>query len=52
VVFDDAERIGTRQKMHLGAASLGLAGYLERRHRHAASEFHKVAFPVASNGKA
>ncbi len=38
--------------MHLGAASLGLAGHLERRHRHAAPEFHKVAFPVASNAKA
>src|SRR5256886_5729154 len=52
VVFDDAERIGASQKMHLGAASLGFAGHSQRRDRHTAPKFHKVALPVASNGKA
>src|SRR5437660_8550627 len=51
MVLDHSEGLRAGQKMHLGAASLGLAGYLERRHRHTAPEFHKVALPVASNGK-
>src|SRR5438270_295243 len=51
VVLDHSEGLRAGQKMHLGATSLGLAGYLERRHRDPAPEFHKVAFPVASNGK-
>src|SRR5206468_6676655 len=51
MVLDHSEGLRAGQKMHLGAASLGLAGYLERCHRHTAPEFHKVALPVASNGK-
>ena len=51
MVLDHSKGLHAGQKMHLGATSLGLAGYLERRHRDPAPEFHKVAFPVASNGK-
>src|SRR3977135_3333142 len=52
VVLDHSEGLRAGQKMYLGAAPLGLAGHLERRHRHPAPKFHKVSLPVAPNRKA
>ena len=52
MVIDGTENFLRSKEVHLGAATLGGAGGPERRHRHAAAEFHLVHLPVAPGAKA
>ena len=52
VIFDVAEDLLARQKMHLGTATLAFTGVLERSHGLAHAEFHLVHLPVTTDGQA